>query len=568
MSKYKVAIGIFSSFILIFLTTPISQAGRPVSPSVTDLGLQLIENSDIGRSPSTVHAIVNWQDAKSWRICKNLDDPICTATADIGALSNLAVCQANSQLDCILSIWAVDSNGNKSIGSVTQVVPENSKYKLNEDLNSNLPRSDGMGAIWTIPGVRNSAGTDTYFVAMQEWLNMQKEAGKPISTSKFSLSRFLAAILPVEKVVGGYKVGEAVDGSNGIDAFGATSNQFTPDNTMCAVTDINLCYAIRKFPTNYRFGMTIRLSSKGNNWFHGRFSLPNVTITDWKNGSEVSIEAEPVKVPSLDFTVPNNQIPEAAKPLVFNNQEIGMTGNGIDSTKLVSELGSQEAMNWVTAFAPAYKDKATKTNSYWAFRPLSEDVGNVGTCFAKVSGVAGLVTTNSLTYSAGPPQFDEKTKTLNYKVASPHFESDGTVAEGTYDLAIRSEVARCIYKFTNAPIKAEISVLATDGTQKVATTVVNEKDGWLYLSAKGFTFSSPTIQVALSQDAPVVVASPSPTPTPLVTASATPTPTPSKIPATTAKPMVKLKTITCVKGKLIKKVTAANPKCPTGYKTK
>jgi hypothetical protein len=53
-----------------------------------------------------------------------------------------------------------------------------------------------------------------------------------------------------------------------------------------------------------------------------------------------------------------------------------------------------------------------------------------------------------------------------------------------------------------------------------------------------------------------------PTPTPIATplATLTPTPTPS------ASPVVKKTTITCVKGKLVKKVTAINPKCPTGYK--
>ena len=42
----------------------------------------------------------------------------------------------------------------------------------------------------------------------------------------------------------------------------------------------------------------------------------------------------------------------------------------------------------------------------------------------------------------------------------------------------------------------------------------------------------------------------------------TPTPTPS----TTATPTPKKITITCVKGKTVKKITAVNPKCPSGYK--
>ena len=42
-------------------------------------------------------------------------------------------------------------------------------------------------------------------------------------------------------------------------------------------------------------------------------------------------------------------------------------------------------------------------------------------------------------------------------------------------------------------------------------------------------------------------------------------PTPAPV---VTKPVVKATTITCIKGKLVKKVTAVNPKCPTGYKKK
>lgn len=70
-----------------------------------------------------------------------------------------------------------------------------------------------------------------------------------------------------------------------------------------------------------------------------------------------------------------------------------------------------------------------------------------------------------------------------------------------------------------------------------------------------------------------VVSTPTPTPSPTPVASATPTPTPSEtvvaIAAPSAKPTLAKKiTITCLKGKTIKKVTAVNPKCPAGYKKK
>ena len=46
------------------------------------------------------------------------------------------------------------------------------------------------------------------------------------------------------------------------------------------------------------------------------------------------------------------------------------------------------------------------------------------------------------------------------------------------------------------------------------------------------------------------------------------TPTPSKSPTPTKSTKPKLITITCVKGKLTKKVTAFKPVCPSGYKKK
>ena len=87
-----------------------------------------------------------------------------------------------------------------------------------------------------------------------------------------------------------------------------------------------------------------------------------------------------------------------------------------------------------------------------------------------------------------------------------HTEDGVTLTRGSYDLAIRSSVARCVYGFTNAPFQASISVVGADGTeQTIATESVREdkKREWLFLSAQNFTFSAPTIKVKLVQDKPI-----------------------------------------------------------------
>ena len=122
--------------------------------------------------------------------------------------------------------------------------------------------------------------------------------------------------------------------------------------------------------------------------------------------------------------------------------------------------------------------------------------------------------------------------------------------KGSYDLAMRSDVARCIYGFSKAPVSAKVSVVSASGTPQVATTVFSEKDGWVYLTARNFEFSSPSVRVKLEQEAP----------TPAVTA-----PTPA---VTAPTPIAKKSTITCIKGKVSKQVTGISPKCPTGFRKK
>ena len=70
------------------------------------------------------------------------------------------------------------------------------------------------------------------------------------------------------------------------------------------------------------------------------------------------------------------------------------------------------------------------------------------------------------------------------------------------------------------------------------------KDGWLKMKAAGFTFSEKQIKVKITQE---------------------PSAASMAAPVAVAK---KKSTITCVKGKTIKKVSAVSPKCPAGFKKK
>jgi hypothetical protein len=236
--------------------------------------------------------------------------------------------------------------------------------------------------------------------------------------------------------------------------------------------------------------------------------------------------------------------PEFVK-LYLNNWSIGRGLNGISFWRqFYPENPASSTL--ITTLAESVKDTATEVHTYWNLTSLQNTSENK--CMSDTSKLIGFVTTNAMAYSGTAPTWDGES--LQYKVAGLHFLPDGkTLTSGSYDLAMRSDTARCLYGFTNAPISASISVTSADGEQKVATTVLNEKNGWLYLAAYGFSFSSPTIKIKLTQEKVKEVAP-------------TPSPTPSETKASV------VKTIKCAKGKTVKTVKGANPKCPAGYKAK
>ena len=194
-------------------------------------------------------------------------------------------------------------------------------------------------------------------------------------------------------------------------------------------------------------------------------------------------------------------------------------------------------MDELLLWLPAVKDTATANLSTWSIRTLTvNELSGATSCLKDTKRLVGLVTTNATQYGAGPPSFVNNS--LDYQVAAPHYTSNGEEFLGTYDLIMRSDVARCLYGFSNAPLNASISVVDNSGVSTAATKLVSENDGWLRIAAYGFGFSNPTIKVNLSQ---------------------------ASSPAT-KKVMAKKATITCKKGKVVRKITGLKPSCPRNFR--
>ena len=188
--------------------------------------------------------------------------------------------------------------------------------------------------------------------------------------------------------------------------------------------------------------------------------------------------------------------------------------------------------------------KLTIEHSVWEFSTTTlEEAGDswVSKCKSTMSSspsFSGVISTNATVFVQGPPKLDSDGN-LDFQIAATSLKENGEVNLGTYNLSIADAVARCIWGSSSLGTGASISVITQEGVKQIATTSMGKSEGQLNFAATGFHYSTNKIRISLgakgensTSDAP------------------------------------RKSSLTCIKGKVIKKVSAVSPKCPKGFKKK
>ena len=528
-------------------------SNNPVSPVTDKVGVLFEENVDTLRMPTLLFGTTanEGTPAQALEFCTGIDDPNCSTAPYLRYFALLPPCKSLTEVDCIESVYAIVPGSPARINGIyRESIPEKVVRAYKADPKNGLPQGSNSG-VWEIPDVKHGGKTSDYVAIVSRVGAIKREGNNwtPVPAGMFhSGGDFRAAIYPTTLVKDSrYKANVAVISQQAWGKSTAINHPSQLPFDVCAIVGDGVCALRQPFPENVQFGMVIRFSKVISGWMHGRIDSPEIDYQITSYGTRVDMKGLATRVPILAGWVDPNEFSDEVKNKYTQFGQLSSLGR----TTYPGSSGDN-AMDMLGIWSKALKDTAAANPSQWIFYNLSDqDIAGSSACIKSSKTLAGFVTTNSTTYTATPPIYNEKTGTLDYKVASPHFLPDGKVFQGKYNLYIDSKVARCIYKFSNAPISASVSITSSDGGQQsIATTVVKESSGWLHLSASGFTFSSPTLKVKLTQGANAATTSP------------------SSSPSKTVAPVVKKSTITCAKGNLTKKVTAVTPKCPTGYKKK
>jgi len=451
--------------------------------------------------------------------CGSVTDEICKSADSIAVNVVLPPCTSTGSDNCVDAL-KISTPTQEFI--LANLLSERTTKKTPGNSDVGLPAGGGI-SVWRAPRINNSLGADTYAVNVHlDLQNYPKQScsGDP-SKCPFILGAFTASVHPI-------KLAPFINGNT------------------CLWRDGAECATVGNFPDGARVSLSIKVTNRLTGFLFGRMKNVAIEVTPFnKDVNSVQVVAEPIDVPSIYAFVAKKDLGKyPAIESYWKVRRSNLAESDIASADTVN-IGPwpQNAMADFKAFESLVKSGPLVT-SLWKFGNGGA-VGVGSPCFSDKSKLLGMVTTNAPTYDPGPPSFENGT--LNYRVGGAHHLEDGTTEfRGTYDLALRSEFARCLYGFTDAPIRANVSITSSDGsTQNIATESLrtNADRSWIYLSASGFTFSSPTIKVKLLQDSPSV--------TPVA-----------------AKPILRKVTIKCIKGKQAKVVIGSKPKCPKGYSQK
>jgi hypothetical protein len=207
-----------------------------------------------------------------------------------------------------------------------------------------------------------------------------------------------------------------------------------------------------------------------------------------------------------------------------------LSGSAMQST----DPGSLAFWSAIEPFSTVLVEERSPT---WSFETANISGGDIGWLWpcVKRPHISGAIASNASIMKPSPPRWNAENQTLDFRIASPHLNQDGSVAEGFYNLSVSQEVANCLWGGDASKSKAEVSIISDAGEKKIFVSSTGSSDGYINFQVSGFTYSVNTISLKLLKNVAV-----SPT-----------------------KSSMQPKEITCKKGKVTKKFKAK--KCPAGY---
>ncbi len=365
--------------------------------------------------------------------------------------------------------------------------------------------------LWNVPGQPHASGETTYMVHSSIAIRVHQ--------NRVDFANVSALIVPYSEQL--YSDGEPayvyestegwISGQTNRSGISGVSNG-VGKTIPCAWTELGKCGVATSFADGSRAELTVRFPKTFGTWFLGRMANAELSI-DPVNSSinRLVISGDPVDVPvgSVQFPLFDPSTKKESDYAFGLARRTGWTESelkkivNLDGSANPRHLGTQSCWGCGGEIYDMGKfrkipngDRAYKSKNKWEFRTLNSYLTD-DKCLANKNRVQGIITSNAMLVQESLPTFSKGQ--LSYQLSGMHYNHDGTEFMGEYTMQMRADDARCLYGYSEAPIQTKVSVIDSGGTQKIATTSVSERGGWLTIRARNFTFSSPKIVVSITQ---------------------------------------------------------------------
>ena len=230
---------------------------------------------------------------------------------------------------------------------------------------------------------------------------------------------------------------------------------------------------------------------------------------------------------------------------IANDISVDATGDATRNTLLVEGSPVSTSLQASTKQCEGETGKATASTVQMLviIVPSNDDASGFG--IDGISGEMSVASNGGCKLST--PVWNAETKSMVWTVAAPHFAPDGVTENiGFYKARIPAADAKLLWGLQNANDAAtalEVSVTSDAGGTNVGQKNITVKNNVIFINVTGFKYSQPKLTVMMNKNYKPGAASAAP-----------------------VKKVAPKKVITCVKGKVTKKVSTAA--CPSGYKKK
>ena len=295
-----------------------------------------------------------------------------------------------------------------------------------------------------------------------------------------------------------------------------------------------------------KLGLQFRTSVPWTRW--STSTITQLNFRHWMSGKDYVYEivGKPGVVPGVAKTIPiTTQNVEVIKEIASGNFNCPKDSTLLSQCWAGIFVGGKDGAgsgsrtyDLLDKLEPLTDGKSSVAIQHWLIQTNlnSGEYSNLSCVKANVlNQPAGISSSNATLAQDTPPIWNPSTQSFTYRVGAFRKLPNGDTFKGHYSLLIPSKIAKCLWPGSLTNAKLQLNVVNSDGTEEVITSTTGIGPEWFTFQAAGFHFSSPKLVAK-------VVTQTSTTP--------------------------KIQTITCVKGKVTKKVSGLTPKCPSGYKKK